>query len=55
MKFKPHQHRRAAHRLKELAEIAVDPQEKKSLLDKAGLFETLADLAEKRQQRADSR
>ena len=53
-KLKPHQHRRTAHRLKELAEIAVDPQEKKSRLRQGGAIRTLADLAEKRQQRADS-
>jgi hypothetical protein len=38
MKLKPHQHRQAALHLKKLAELAEDPQEKKSLmLGRSGL------------------
>ena len=50
MKLQPHEHRKAAERLRELAKHSTISDEKQSLLDKAELFETLAKAAEKRQQ-----
>ena len=48
MKLKPHQHRKAAQNLKNLAEKATNPEDKKYLLGTAKLFDGLADRAEKR-------
>ena len=50
MRLQPHEHREAAERLRELAKHSTIPEEKQFLLDTAGMFETLAKMAEKRQQ-----
>lgn len=46
MRLKPGRHREAAANLRELAAISTIPHERQSLLDKAALFEALAQRAE---------
>ncbi len=50
MKLQPHEHRKAAQDLRELAKHSTIPEEKEHLLDRANGFEMLAKVAEKRQQ-----
>jgi hypothetical protein len=52
MKLKPHQHRKAAQDLRDLAEKATNPQQKQNLLNKASLGDTLAKLAARRERQA---
>ncbi len=52
MKLQPHEHRKAAGRLRELAKHSTIEHEKQHLLDTANGFEMLAKVAEKRQQQA---
>src|SRR5208337_3749054 len=47
MKLSPQQHREAALRLRQLAELAQKPDAKKQMRDKASLFEALAKRAER--------
>lgn len=50
MKLQPHEHRKLAQDLRELAKHSTIEHEKQHLLDTASGFEMLAKVAEKRQQ-----
>ena len=53
MKLTPEQHRKAAQDLRELAELSTIPEEKQEMLNKAALFEALANWAEKPSRKRD--